>query len=208
MADKKIITRKEARAQGLQRYFTGRPCKHDHTAERMTCNGGCVLCRDGWRAMHPERVQMSRDKWVQNNPEREIESKRRWRLASPEKQKAASNRWAALNRDRILARGRRYSRRHPERVKAKDQRRRAKVLGADGKHTAADLRTILAAQKYRCAYCRRSIQKKRHLDHIEPISKGGSNDRTNLQFLCGACNLRKGAKDPIKFVREIFGRLL
>ena len=34
-----------------------------------------------------------------------------------------------------------------------------------------------------------------HLDHRKPRSKGGRDERENLQLLCGSCNSRKGAKD-------------
>lgn len=40
----KIITRKEAKAKGLSRYFTGKACVHGHIAERYTCNKTCVEC--------------------------------------------------------------------------------------------------------------------------------------------------------------------
>lgn len=38
-----IISCKEAKAQGLKRYFTGKPCKRGHIAERHV-SGGCVVC--------------------------------------------------------------------------------------------------------------------------------------------------------------------
>jgi hypothetical protein len=44
----KIITRKEALAQGLKRYFTGKPCKRGHVAERST-SAGCYTCRKAYR---------------------------------------------------------------------------------------------------------------------------------------------------------------
>lgn len=40
-----IITRKEALALGLKRYFTGKPCCHGHVAERQSDNGKCLRCR-------------------------------------------------------------------------------------------------------------------------------------------------------------------
>jgi hypothetical protein len=33
-----------------------------------------------------------------------------------------------------------------------------------------------------------------HLDHVHPVCRGGSSDAANLQLLCPACNLRKGAR--------------
>ena len=39
-----IITRAEAKAQGLAHYYTGKPCKHGHTATRRTITGYCNEC--------------------------------------------------------------------------------------------------------------------------------------------------------------------
>lgn len=39
-----IIIRKDAKALGLSKYFTGKPCKHGHVEERRTDNGNCKEC--------------------------------------------------------------------------------------------------------------------------------------------------------------------
>lgn len=39
-----IIDRSTAIDLGLTRYFTGKPCKHGHTAQRKVGNGSCVEC--------------------------------------------------------------------------------------------------------------------------------------------------------------------
>lgn len=40
----KKILRKEARAQRLKRYYTGKPCKYGHRTERNTSTGQCLDC--------------------------------------------------------------------------------------------------------------------------------------------------------------------
>jgi len=43
MADR-VISRAEARAQGLKRYFTGELCANGHIAERKVAGRQCVKC--------------------------------------------------------------------------------------------------------------------------------------------------------------------
>lgn len=52
-----------------------------------------------------------------------------------------------------------------------------------------------------CSICKTNLtgifstEEKMHIDHIIPISKGGTNDPTNLQILCEGCNLKKGNRN-------------
>lgn len=49
-----IVTRQQAQTLGLNRYFTGKPCKHGHVAERRTDTGNCT--KGQWLAQQtPER---------------------------------------------------------------------------------------------------------------------------------------------------------
>jgi hypothetical protein len=42
--NKTILTRDQAEAGRLKRYFTGTTCRRGHLAERYTSNGACVRC--------------------------------------------------------------------------------------------------------------------------------------------------------------------
>jgi hypothetical protein len=39
------ITRTDAAAFGFKRFYTGKPCRWGHVAERYTSSGNCVECR-------------------------------------------------------------------------------------------------------------------------------------------------------------------
>jgi len=56
--------------------------------------------------------------------------------------------------------------------------------------------SILARDGFRCRYCGRSPQEdgvKLAVDHILPLSKGGTNEPSNLITSCVDCNRGKGA---------------
>lgn len=57
---------------------------------------------------------------------------------------------------------------------------------------------ILMRDNWTCQNCKKSIGQTKlqqpsdfHIDHIIPRSKGGSNEKDNLQVLCKSCNLIK-----------------
>jgi len=41
-----IITREDAKKQGLYRYFNGKPCRKGHISQKYVSNMGCVECRN------------------------------------------------------------------------------------------------------------------------------------------------------------------
>ncbi|MFE4367961.1 MULTISPECIES: HNH endonuclease [unclassified Streptomyces] len=46
--------------------------------------------------------------------------------------------------------------------------------------------------RWRCAYC--PDGRAEHLDHVVPLSKGGTDTADNMVPACAKCNLSKGAK--------------
>jgi 5-methylcytosine-specific restriction endonuclease McrA len=79
-----------------------------------------------------------------------------------------------------------------ERMEAGHRRRRLNKSAAPGWHSRAQWLDLLERYKHRCANCKKRIKLTR--DHIIPISRGGSDDITNIQPLCQPCNSRKQAK--------------
>jgi 5-methylcytosine-specific restriction endonuclease McrA len=232
MADQ-IISRDAARAQGLKRYFTGAPCRNGHVAERYVCDTRCVECeikrkrirraanpewfreyyaangerkREQRRQRHsanPDRLrEWARDYYAANR-ERRCEHRRKQYAANAGKAREYAVAYRAANPDRVRENNAAYYSANPEKFAAYSSSRRARILEANGAHTAADLLRIFKQQRGKCVVCRCSLKGIPHeVDHIIPLARGGGNGPDNLQYLCRPCNRAKSAKDPIEFARE------
>jgi 5-methylcytosine-specific restriction endonuclease McrA len=56
-----------------------------------------------------------------------------------------------------------------------------------------------------CIYCQKRAT---HIDHATPICRGGTNDLSNLQPICGSCNSKKFKKthsEHLSTKKKIFG---
>lgn len=90
---------------------------------------------------------------------------------------------------------RRWKKKSPDRMAFLKARRYARERGATGSHTLQQWIAMKAAYQYRCAHCKE--EKPLTKDHIIPLSKGGSDDISNIQPLCRNCNSRKWSKTDI-----------
>ncbi len=80
----KIITRKQAKALGLKRYFTGMPCRHGHISEKYTGCKKCVECNDEWKLQNPEKSKNAATAWRKANREKCCAYSRKWQKAHPD----------------------------------------------------------------------------------------------------------------------------
>lgn len=155
---------------------------------------------------NPEKKLAQCREWYAENREAAIEASRHWALAHPEKDRARKDAWAAANPEKVRARGAAYRAAHPHAVRiwrvanpeayrAHNHSRRAWECQAEGSHTGADIRDLFVEQVGLCRYCGCDLDDSSyHVDHVLPLSRGGSDSRENLALTCPTCNLSKGAK--------------
>jgi 5-methylcytosine-specific restriction endonuclease McrA len=162
-----------------------------------------------FRAENRKRLNLKAAERRKNNPKQFHEREKRRRLADPEQFRQQRRRYHAKNREKILKRKSVYWKKNREKWRLYRANRRARACGdVRDKLTEDDIAAMLASQKHRCVYCKANLKlKKWHIDHIEPISRGGTNSKNNLQILCAPCNLSKHAKDPVEFAQSM-GMLL
>ena len=74
--------------------------------------------------------------------------------------------------------------------------KRRTLIKTAGNFTKEDIENLLIRQECRCAACHKSLRRGYEIDHVLPVSRGGSNTVDNLQLLCERCNRSKADMMP------------
>jgi hypothetical protein len=216
---KRIISRKEAKAQNLPRYFTGKPCPYGHICERRTSGSNCLQCESEWFSKNASHVADYKREWVK----RDIEAARKralrwWRThAETEKQKsrqrhadnpehknAPRRKWRKENAQYLREYYRKYRAANVLAIKAAKINSSSKRRAAPGRHTAADIRNLVIVQENLCTYCQCDLAVSGfHVDHIQPLARGGTNNPDNLCLSCPTCNVRKQDMNAAEFIARL-----
>lgn len=207
--------RAKAKANGLSTYFTGKPCHRGHVAARLVSGHQCLECKASnqkrWNEANQQLrktiLQKSKKKAYQERRDSILQKNKEWRQKNPEKIARSTALYREANRENAKARTRAWRKANPEKVRDHANRRRVRKINAEGQHTVDDVRAIRSKQKDRCASCQKRLNNKGQVDHIKPLSKGGTDWPSNIQLLCAPCNLSKNARDPIEWA-QLKGKLL
>lgn len=175
--------RAKAIAEGKTRYYTGRPCKHGHVAERNTSGGSCVVCcsirQKDKRANNPEWAKAKDKKAYADNRESIIKRVANYRSNNPEKLAETQKKWRESNKHKKAAAQR-----------ARDARKRQ----ATPTDLPVEQREAIAFIYKEAARFSEEYGVKLHVDHIMPL-KGkdicGLHVPWNLQITTASYNCTK-----------------
>ena len=156
---------------------------------------------------HANKVEINqkRKEKYYEDPDAVNKKRREWGALNKDKQRITDEKYRAENKKEISEYGKRYRSENKELISAHMRNRRALVRGAKGSHTAEQVFDLLLSQKGLCASCSTKLKhegrEKYHVDHVMPLSLGGTNSIDNLQVLCPHCNLSKHNKHPDEWDR-------
>jgi 5-methylcytosine-specific restriction endonuclease McrA len=172
-----------------------------------------------WIAQHPaRRQQQARANYERNKERYTANARARREQMTPEERRAKLDReqarrdankevlreyyrrYYAENKEHYNQRVKQWRDQHPEYAKATKARRRAHERAAEGSHTFEDIRALFERQGGRCHYCRVELGGKFEVDHLTPLSRGGSNAPDNLACACVVCNRRKYNRTEAEFL--------
>jgi 5-methylcytosine-specific restriction endonuclease McrA len=185
-------------------YFSKKGCKRGHNSARYVSTGDCVVCarEAATRRYAEKKIEIVALRKKNYDPKKALAQSQKWQLANKEKVIASRKRYYRKHRTRLLAQNKAAHHKNPQLKMTRKRNYLARKRAAAGKHSATDIAIIFKLQRGHCAYCRLPIARKYHVDHIEPLARGGTNWPRNLQLLCATCNTSKQATDPIDFAQR------
>jgi 5-methylcytosine-specific restriction endonuclease McrA len=165
-----------------------KPCERTHARENARQNAEIHRQRaKAYAKANPERVKAALERWRANNPERLAEHNR-----SPKKRERGREYMQhkrAASPEEYRAAAREYDHRTGKGAE-KAARRRALQMGAEIDHTGRN--AIIKRDGRSCYLCGLLVKwREVTLDHVLPLSRGGSHTAENLRVACGPCNFSK-----------------
>ncbi|MBE2894818.1 HNH endonuclease [Spirabiliibacterium falconis] len=93
-----------------------------------------------------------------------------------------------------------YERSNPDIVLEKRLRRQVLSNSADGGYDYQDIIILRKLLGDKCRFCGVPLNGKGQIEHLTPISRGGSHNLTNLSLACHKCNYEKTNKTLEEYI--------
>lgn len=168
-----------------------------------------------WAIAHPDRKREISMQSYYRNHERALVQHKRYRDSAKGKATAAQYRakiadamrdylreWRAKNPSKFKAIQTRYRKTHPHVQRNSKARRRLRIIVSPTHFSQRDVERQYDNQNGLCYWCHQPLCEKYHVDHVIPLSKGGTDAPENIVCACARCNRQKGTLMPDEFVAK------
>lgn len=153
-----------------------------------------------------EKISKQIGEYYQKNKEKRSIQNKAWRENNKTEITIKKREYYEGNKEEISIKKREYRKTPVSKASKKNSEHRRRSRIKTGDVTNEQLLQLEQTAKV-CYWCKTTLKGlKVHIDHYEPLSKGGLHTLSNLVVSCQRCNNRKHAKDPINFANSI-GRL-
>lgn len=177
--------REQEAARQIKRLSSVKKCSSCREIKDKSFFSKHKLAVDGLQYSCKQCMRELTSDWTEQNIERQHELQRNWYEKNREQHLERSRQWSADNLDK----------------KAQYRRnRRAAEINAPGTATLDQVEARMAYHGYRCVYCGGNYEA---VEHVFPLSKGGSNWPANLVPSCTSCNTKKLARNVWEFLASI-----
>lgn len=174
----------------------------------------CIECQKKWNKENSERLSAKKREWrkspevkirlakaskeyAKDNPEVMAQHRKKYYLANKDKVRQAFAKWAKENPERIKENKKRATQANPALYRSYSATRRARMRNAQ--------MFLITKKEYKklystdCFYCGNSANS---IDHVIPLSRGGSHSIGNLVPACLHCNCSKKDKTIMEWRRR------
>ena len=114
-----------------------------------------------------------------------------WATKNKEKLRSYAHAYYVQHMEKLKDRAKKHRLADPERWRVYSKNRKARLRNAVGTFTLSEWLALLKLYCFRCLRCGET--KPLTVDHVRPISTGGTNFISNIQPLCRSCNSIKAA---------------
>lgn len=186
-----------SRNKNIEKHRSVQKTYRDRNAARIA-----VVSKE-YRAEKREELNAKSRQWQIENDERFKSYQANYRKENVVRERARSDAWRQKHKEREQFRKKASAILHRERRRVGEINRRAAKMRSGEGLSKEIVERLLLLQQGKCACCNCELHESGfHLDHIQPLSKGGPHSDSNIQLLCPRCNLSKSAKDPIQFMQQ------